>query len=72
MPLVAFASVDTPDDALDMTASRVEEITLGIVCARIVGTLLLPVRLNSSIVDRPTVCPRGGAVFDPIAPRHSP
>src|SRR5271170_5185438 len=52
MPLVALSAVDSPYTVFDIAVSRTEEITVGIVCASVVGSILFPVKLSSSLADR--------------------
>ena len=40
--LIGFPSVLAPDTVFDTAVSRVEEITLGVVCAAIVHSLIFP------------------------------
>jgi uncharacterized membrane protein YccC len=57
--LIGFPSVLAPDTVFDTAVSRVEEITLGVVCAAIVHSLILPTsafsafeqKLRSAIAD---------------------
>src|SRR6201996_7830485 len=57
--LIGFPSVLAPDTVFDTAVSRVEEITLGVVCAAIVHSLIFPKsafsafeqKLRSSITD---------------------
>ncbi len=52
MPLVALSAVDSPYTVFDIAVSRTEEITVGIICASVVGSILFPVKLSSSLADR--------------------
>ena len=40
--LIGFPVVDTPDTIWDVAVARVEEITLGIACATVIGTVVFP------------------------------
>lgn len=40
--IIAFMIVDTPQEVFDYSASRVEEISVGIICAALVGRLVFP------------------------------
>lgn len=40
--IISFMIVDTPQDVFDYSASRVEEISVGIICAALVGRLVFP------------------------------
>src|SRR6202012_5543508 len=52
MPIIALPSVTNPGGVFDLAISRTEEITLGIVCASIVGSALFPSRLAPIIIGR--------------------
>ncbi|MCT9828231.1 FUSC family protein, partial [Pseudomonas veronii] len=52
MPIIALPSVTDPGGVFDLAISRTEEITLGIVCASIVGSSLFPSRLAPTIIER--------------------
>ena len=52
MPLVALSAVDSPYTVFGIAVSRTEEITVGIACASVVGSVLFPVKLSSSLADR--------------------
>jgi hypothetical protein len=44
--LIGFPLVDTPGAVWDVVLSRVEEITLGIVCATMIGSIVFPIPLG--------------------------
>lgn len=50
--LIGFPAVDTPGAIWDIVLARVEEITLGIACSTLVGTLILPVPLGPALAKR--------------------
>jgi uncharacterized membrane protein YccC len=50
--LIGFPAVDTPGAIWDIGLARVEEISLGIFCTTLVGTLVLPVALGPSLALR--------------------
>jgi uncharacterized membrane protein YccC len=50
--LISFPSVDAPDAIWDVVLARVEEITLGIVCATLIGSLVFPVALGPALLLR--------------------
>jgi uncharacterized membrane protein YccC len=52
MPLIALPCVLDPSIVFDTAISRTEEIVLGIVCASVVGSVLLPSRLAPTIIER--------------------
>jgi uncharacterized membrane protein YccC len=47
--LLAFPVVPTPQSTFDIVVARVQEITLGIICASVVATLVLPRSVASAI-----------------------
>jgi uncharacterized membrane protein YccC len=47
--LLGFPLVSTPELTFDTVVSRVQEITLGIICASVVSTLVLPQNVSSVI-----------------------
>ncbi|MFZ3357432.1 MAG: FUSC family protein [Xanthobacteraceae bacterium] len=50
--LIGFPSVLAPGAVFDIAVSRVEEITLGVVCAAIVHSLILPISAFSAFSER--------------------
>lgn len=52
MPLIALPAVFNPTNVFDLAITRTEEITLGIVCASVVGGAIFPNRLAPSIIER--------------------
>lgn len=52
MPLVALPTVTDPGTIFDVAIARTEEITLGIVCASVVGSAVLPSRLAPTLIER--------------------
>ena len=52
MPLIALPSVFDPAGIFDLAVTRAEEITLGIVCASVVGSAIFPSRLAPVLVER--------------------
>jgi uncharacterized membrane protein YccC len=50
--LIGFPSVDAPGAIWDTVVARVEEITLGIVCTTMVGTLVFPTALGPVLTAR--------------------
>ena len=52
MPLIALPAVFNPTTVFDLAITRTEEITLGIVCASIVGGAVFPSRLAPTIIER--------------------
>jgi len=52
MPLIALPAVTDPTAVFGLAVARTEEIVLGIVCASVVGSAILPSRLAPSLVER--------------------
>ena len=50
--LLAFPIVSTPGSTFDIVAARVQEITLGIICASVVAMIALPRSVASAITAR--------------------
>ena len=50
--LIGFPAVSEPGSIFDLALARVEEITLGIVCATLVSTVLLPRSVAPAIAGR--------------------
>ncbi len=50
--LMVFPSVDAPGAIWDVVLARVEEITLGIVCTTVIGSLVFPVPLGPALLAR--------------------
>ncbi|WP_293931830.1 FUSC family protein [Iodobacter sp.] len=50
--LIGFPSVSNPAGIFDVALARVEEITLGIVCASLIHSLIFPVPVGPSILAR--------------------
>ncbi|WP_233837037.1 FUSC family protein [Paraburkholderia sp. ZP32-5] len=63
MPIIALPSVTNPAGIFDLAVSRTEEITLGIVCASIVGSALFPSRLAPTIIERTDAWFRDAAFY---------
>ncbi|WP_454828889.1 FUSC family protein [Paraburkholderia xenovorans] len=63
MPIIALPSVTNPTGVFDLAVSRTEEITLGIVCASIVGSALFPSRLAPTIIERTDAWFRDAAFY---------
>jgi uncharacterized membrane protein YccC len=63
MPIIALPSVTNPGGVFDLAISRTEEITLGIVCASIVGSSLFPSRLAPIIIERTDAWFRDAAFY---------
>ena len=63
MPIIALPSVTNPAGVFDLAVSRTEEITLGIVCASIVGSSLFPSRLAPTIIERTDAWFRDAAFY---------
>ena len=50
--LIGFPIVDAPGTAWDVALARVEEITLGIACATVIGSVAFPVPLGPALTAR--------------------
>jgi uncharacterized membrane protein YccC len=50
--LIGFPLVDVPGTVWDVVLARVEEITLGIICATIIGSIVFPVPLGPALTAR--------------------
>ncbi|RZT31270.1 FUSC family protein [Cupriavidus agavae] len=52
LPLVALPSVDNPGGIFELAVARSEEICLGILCAAVVGAVLLPASVANVLRDK--------------------
>ncbi|MFB9910768.1 FUSC family protein [Rhizobium paknamense] len=52
LPLIALPTVGSPDTVFDVALARAEEITLGIVCASLVSSVLFPSSIGTVFRDR--------------------
>lgn len=50
--LIGFPSVQAPDAIWDIVLARVEEITLGIACTTLIGSVIFPVPIGPALVGR--------------------
>jgi uncharacterized membrane protein YccC len=50
--LIGFPLVDAPGTVWDVVLARVEEITLGIVCTTVIGSIVFPVPLGPALTAR--------------------
>ena len=50
--LIGFPSVDTPGAIWDIVIARVEEITLGIICTTVIGSVIFPCPLGPTVAAR--------------------
>ena len=50
--LIGFPSVGTPDAIWDIVIARVEEITLGIICTTVIGSIVFPRPLGPAVATR--------------------
>ena len=50
--LIGFPIVDTPSAVWDVVLARVEEITLGIVCTTVIGSIVFPTPLGPALTAR--------------------
>ena len=49
---IGFPIVDAPDTVWDVVLARVEEITLGIVCTTVIGSIVFPIPLGPALTAR--------------------
>ena len=49
---IGFPIVDTPDTVWDVVLARVEEITLGVVCTTVIGSIVFPTHLGPALTAR--------------------
>ncbi len=63
LPIIALPAVTNPAGVFDLAVSRTEEITLGIVCASIVGSVVFPSRLAPTIIERTDAWFRDAAFY---------
>jgi uncharacterized membrane protein YccC len=61
--LVGFPSVDTPGGVWDVVIARTEEITLGIVCTTVIGTIVFPSSLGPALAERLDAWARDAAAW---------
>ncbi|EUC11690.1 UNVERIFIED_ORG: putative membrane protein YccC [Burkholderia sp. CF145] len=52
LSVIALPALSNPLSIFDVAVARTEEITLGIVCASIVGSVLFPSRLAPTLIER--------------------
>lgn len=52
LPLVALPSVDNPAGIFDLAVARAEEICLGILCASVVGAVVMPASVANVLRDK--------------------
>jgi len=50
--LIGFPSVDTPGAIWDIVIARVEEITLGIICTTVIGSVVFPIPIGPALTAR--------------------
>lgn len=50
--LIGFPLVDTPGAVWDVALARAEEITIGVVCTTVIGSVVLPVPLGPALTAR--------------------
>jgi uncharacterized membrane protein YccC len=50
--LIGFPIVDAPDTVWDVVLSRVEEITVGIACTTVIGSIVFPIPLGPALTAR--------------------
>ena len=63
MPLIALPTVTDPTTVFDVAIARTEEIVLGIVCASVVGSVVLPSRLAPTLIERTDAWFRDAAFY---------
>ncbi len=52
LPIVALPPVDQPAQIFDLAVARIEEIVIGIVCAGLVGAIILPAKVAPALRAR--------------------
>jgi uncharacterized membrane protein YccC len=52
LPIVALPAVDQPAQIFDIAVARIEEIVIGIVCAGLVGSIILPAKVAPALRAR--------------------
>ncbi len=63
MPLIALPTVTDPSTIFDVAIARTEEITLGIICASVVGSTIMPSRLAPTLIERADAWFRDAAFY---------
>lgn len=63
MPLIALPTVSDPSTVFDVAIARTQEITLGIICASVVGSNILPSRLAPTLIERADAWFRDAAFY---------
>jgi uncharacterized membrane protein YccC len=63
LPLIAFPTVTDPTTVFDVAVTRTEEIVLGICCASVVNTVILPNRLAPVLAERTRAWFRDAAFY---------
>ncbi|HKT95896.1 MAG TPA: FUSC family protein [Paraburkholderia sp.] len=63
MPLIALPTVTDPSTIFDVAIARTQEITLGIICASVVGSNILPSRLAPTLIERADAWFRDAAFY---------
>ncbi|CAG2144119.1 p-hydroxybenzoic acid efflux pump subunit AaeB [Cupriavidus campinensis] len=52
LPIVALPAVSHPGEIFDVAVARIEEIVIGIVCAGLVGAIVLPAKVAPALRER--------------------
>jgi uncharacterized membrane protein YccC len=63
LSVIALPALSNPLTIFDVAVARTEEITLGIVCASIVGSVLFPNRLAPTLIERTDSWFREAAIY---------
>ena len=63
LSVIALPALSDPLSIFDVAVARTEEITLGIVCASIVGSVLFPSRLAPTLIERTDSWFRDAALY---------
>jgi uncharacterized membrane protein YccC len=63
LSIIALPTVSNPLNVFDVALARTEEITLGIVCASIVGGIIFPSRLAPTLIERTDSWFREAAIY---------
>ena len=68
LPLIALPTVSAPGTVFDVAVARVTEITIGIVCASLVNSLVFPIRVGPLLGNRAQAWMRDAGVWAGYGP----
>ncbi|WP_454763860.1 FUSC family protein [Cupriavidus campinensis] len=63
LPIVALPTVGNPSEIFDVAVARIEEIVIGIVCAGLVGAVILPANVAPALRERAGVWIRDASAW---------